>query len=89
MDVLVEKTMTAAQAKRVSLVTASGGVTCNSRVRERLTSACKQRGFDLRLASANLCTDNAAMIAAVATAHLRNGDRSDLGLDVEPNLALA
>lgn len=88
-DVLVEKTISAAREKGVTLVTASGGVTCNSRLRERLASACKQKGLQLLLADSKLCTDNAAMIAAVADAHLSRGKRSELSLDVEPNLALA
>jgi N6-L-threonylcarbamoyladenine synthase len=87
-DVLVEKTIAAARAKNVSLVTASGGVTCNSRLREALATACTRNRLQLLLADSKLCTDNAAMIAAVADAHLRRGARSDLRLDVEPNLAL-
>ncbi|MSR64981.1 MAG: tRNA (adenosine(37)-N6)-threonylcarbamoyltransferase complex transferase subunit TsaD [Verrucomicrobiae bacterium] len=88
-DVLVEKTIAAAREKGVTLVTAAGGVTCNRRLRERLAAACQQKGLHLSLADAKLCTDNAAMIAAVADAHLRRGNRDDLTLDVEPNLALA
>jgi N6-L-threonylcarbamoyladenine synthase len=87
-DVLVEKTIAAARAKNVSLVTASGGVTCNRRLREKLTTTCQQNRLRLLLADAKLCTDNAAMIAAVADAHLQRGARSDLSTDVDPNLGL-
>jgi N6-L-threonylcarbamoyladenine synthase len=58
-------------------------------LREALATACKQRGHQLLLADSKLCTDNAAMIAAVAAAHLRRGTASETSLDVEPNLALA
>lgn len=88
-DVLVEKTIAAAKAKRAGLVTASGGVTCNTRLREHLSSACERARLTLLVAAPHLCTDNAAMIAAVAHAHLERGQRSDLTLDVEPNLRLA
>jgi N6-L-threonylcarbamoyladenine synthase len=37
----------------------------------------------------NLCTDNAAMIAAAAHHHLAAGERSGWNLDVLPNLRLA
>ena len=39
-DVLVTKTIRAARRLRVGCVTASGGVTCNRALRQRLTAAC-------------------------------------------------
>ena len=42
-DVLVTKTIRAARRLRVSCVTASGGVTCNRALRQRLTAACAAR----------------------------------------------
>lgn len=65
-DVLVEKTIRAAERKRVPCVTASGGVTCNRELRRRLESACGRRGLNLRIADPALCTDNAAMIGILA-----------------------
>jgi N6-L-threonylcarbamoyladenine synthase len=65
-DVLVTKTIRAAKRLRVSCVTASGGVTCNSALRQRLTAACERERLSLWLAEKNLCTDNAAMIGILA-----------------------
>jgi N6-L-threonylcarbamoyladenine synthase len=65
-EVLVKKTIRAAQRNGVRCVTASGGVTCNRALRNELQRACEKNGFVLRLAKKNLCTDNAAMIGIVA-----------------------
>ena len=59
MDVLVDKTIRAAEESRVQTVSASGGVSINSRLREKLAAECGSRGAPLILAPARLCTDNA------------------------------
>lgn len=69
-EVLVKKTMRAAKRVGVRCVTASGGVTCNSSLRNELAKACEREGLSLRLADKSLCTDNAAMIGVLAERHL-------------------
>lgn len=83
-DVLVSKLVRAAEEYRVQTVSASGGVSINSRFRARLTGECQRRGYRLLLAPAKLCTDNAAMIAALAY-HKRP---SDFSLEVAPSIGL-
>jgi len=63
-DVLVEKTVRAAEAYNIRHVTLSGGVAANSRLRHRLSECLSQIGSRLFSPSPELCTDNAAMIAA-------------------------
>jgi len=87
-DVLVAKTMAAARQCRRNMVTVSGGVSCNSRLRERFREACAREGLELRLAEPGLCTDNAAMIAFVAAGRLERGEESPLTAEISPNLAL-
>jgi N6-L-threonylcarbamoyladenine synthase len=70
-DVLVKKTVKAANRLGVRCVTASGGVTCNRALRRELAAACKSNGLNLRLAENELCTDNAAMIGILAERKLR------------------
>jgi N6-L-threonylcarbamoyladenine synthase len=65
-EVLVVKTIRAAQREGVRCVTASGGVTCNRVLRRELERACNRSGLTLRLTEKNLCTDNAAMIGILA-----------------------
>jgi len=87
-DVLVTKTIAAAQKHHVDLVTVSGGVSCNQELRRQLGEACRRAGFDLKTAESWLCTDNAAMIAFAALLRLQAGFQSKLTEEVDPNLAL-
>ena len=90
LDVLVKKTVEAAHATGRELVTVSGGVSCNGRLRERFAAACRGAGLELRLAATGLCTDNAAMIAFVAAERLARGEvSSSLTAEIHPNLGLA
>ena len=89
-EVLVVKTIRAAERLGVKYVTASGGVTCNRGLRRDLASACQRAGLTLRLAEKSLCTDNAAMIAVLAERKLRHGVATvDLDIEIDPSWALA
>ena len=88
-DVLVTKTIRAARRLRVGCVTASGGVTCNRALRQRLATACERERLTLLLAEKLLCTDNAAMIGILAERKLRlRGGETSLDADILPNWAL-
>ncbi|MGD0258208.1 MAG: tRNA (adenosine(37)-N6)-threonylcarbamoyltransferase complex transferase subunit TsaD [Verrucomicrobiota bacterium] len=88
-DVLVAKTIRAAQRLRVHCVTASGGVTCNRALRQKLTAACQREGLALLLAEKHLCTDNAAMIGILAERKLaRRAQATSSTADILPNWAL-
>jgi N6-L-threonylcarbamoyladenine synthase len=88
-DVLVEKTVRAARASHQRVVALSGGVSCNSRLREKMRTACAQNRLELLIADPALCTDNAAMIGYVAALKFTLGERSPLTGDIDPNLRLA
>jgi N6-L-threonylcarbamoyladenine synthase len=87
-DVLVQKTIRAAKRSGVNLVTVSGGVSANSRLRTKMTDASAAAGLELKLACPSLSTDNAAMIAFVALERFLLGYRSNLSDDADPNLKL-
>jgi N6-L-threonylcarbamoyladenine synthase len=87
-DVLVAKTLRAAREKNTRCIAVSGGVACNSRLREKLAAACADNRLALRIAPPQLCTDNAAMIAALGARKLQRQRRSDFCLDAAPSLAL-
>ena len=88
-DVLVTKTIHAAKRLRVGCVTASGGVTCNRALRQRLTAACERERLTLLLAERNFCTDNAAMIGILAERKLMlRAEPTTLDADILPNWAL-
>lgn len=89
-DTLVGKVIRAAKRCRVSCVTASGGVTCNSALRRELTRACQQAGLTLRLAAPEFCTDNAAMVGVLAERKwLATKEALDLDADILPRWDLA
>ena len=88
-DVLVRKTIRAARRLHVRYVTASGGVTCNSSLRQQMSKACADAGLELRLAEKSLCTDNAAMIGILAERKLKlRGETTSLDADISPNWTL-
>ena len=87
-DVLVGKTIAAARSAGRDLITVSGGVSCNTRLRERFEIAARANGFRLLCVSPEFSTDNAAMIAFVAMHAARMGACSELTTDIDPNLTL-
>ena len=87
-DVLVVKTLRAAEDKGVTAISVTGGVSANSRLRAVFQETCRQKGFDVFFPQLSLCTDNAAMVAAAGYARLQRGEFSDLRLDVFPNATL-
>ena len=87
-DVLVTKTIAAAQKHRVDLVTISGGVSCNQELRRQMRDASSRKGIEFKSAEPWLCTDNAAMIAFAALLRLQAGFESKLTEEIDPNLAL-
>jgi len=87
-EVLVEKLVRAARHSHETLVTVSGGVSCNSGLRAALTERCRAEGLELLLAEPALCTDNAAMIAFAGVQRFNAGFTSPMDSEVNPNLAL-
>jgi N6-L-threonylcarbamoyladenine synthase len=88
-DVLVEKTLRAAQQWNVKSVLAAGGVAANSSLKNGLAAACAEEGYQFVIPPPVLCTDNAAMIACAGYYHLMDGDVDGLDLDVIATEALA
>jgi N6-L-threonylcarbamoyladenine synthase len=89
-EVLVAKTIRAAERNGVRCVTASGGVSCNRALRKELDRACAKRGFNLRVAEPSLCTDNAAMIGILAERKLLHGvTLTPLDAEIRPGWQLA
>jgi N6-L-threonylcarbamoyladenine synthase len=87
-DVQVAKTVAAARAAEVERVFLCGGVAANSGLRAGLREGCEAAGLSLHVPPLELCTDNAAMVAACATAMLRRGLYAGLDAAPDPNLPL-
>jgi N6-L-threonylcarbamoyladenine synthase len=63
---LVAKLERAFETAEWGAVALGGGVAANALLRERAARLCAERGLRLKLVPAELCTDNAAMIASAA-----------------------
>ncbi|WP_432662734.1 tRNA (adenosine(37)-N6)-threonylcarbamoyltransferase complex transferase subunit TsaD [Wukongibacter baidiensis] len=87
-DVLVDKTITAAKKCEVDKIVIAGGVAANSGLRELLEEEAKKNNFELMVPPISLCTDNAAMIGCAAYYDYINGHHADMYLNAVPNLKL-
>ena len=87
-EVLVAKTLLAAQNCGVDKIVLAGGVAANSRLRSELDRYCKQSKLALYYPPPVLCTDNAAMIACRAYYQHQAGIFADLRLNAIPALKL-
>lgn len=87
-EVLVEKTVRAVNKTGVKNVVVAGGVAANKGLRARLTARAAEAGFSVHFPSLDLCTDNAAMIAAAAFPMYDAGEFHDLDLNAVASLSL-
>ncbi|MBI3470024.1 MAG: tRNA (adenosine(37)-N6)-threonylcarbamoyltransferase complex transferase subunit TsaD [Candidatus Solibacter usitatus] len=81
---LLRRVWRSAEETGARSVIISGGVACNSGLRERARAA-----VPVHFPSLGLSTDNAAMIAAAAFPKYARGEFSDLSLPARANLSLA
>jgi N6-L-threonylcarbamoyladenine synthase len=88
-DVLVEKLVAAAKETGISTVVAGGGVAANSALRTRLLDLAAEGDLRVVVPGIALCTDNAAMVGAVAAYRLAADGPTPLEAPVVPNLRLA
>ena len=86
-DVLVTKTVKAAKKYKVKQVLLAGGVAANKGLRAALEHAFSDMPeVKLIIPPFSLCTDNAAMIAAVGSVLYEKGKRSSYALNANPGL---
>lgn len=89
-EVLVTKAVKAAKEYKVEQVLLAGGVAANKGLRAALTAAFAEiEGIELVIPPLNLCTDNAAMIAAAGSVLYEKGHRAGLALNANPGLEIS
>lgn len=79
-DALVVRTLAASREQGVPRVVLAGGVSANSRLREKMTDEAERKGVRVFLPARVFCTDNAAMVALLGARRLASGVSSGLDL---------
>jgi N6-L-threonylcarbamoyladenine synthase len=87
-EVLVKKTVQAAQHEGLKRIVLSGGVASNQRLRQRMKEEAYQQKVNIYIPSPPFCTDNAAMVGVVGYEYLKRGVRSPLSLNAFSSLPL-
>ena len=88
-DELVQKTIKATLDANFDKIVVAGGVSANTKLREKLNQASKEDNIQCFFPDFEYCTDNAAMIGSAAYYAYKDGiGVADLSLAPKPNLSL-
>ncbi len=86
-DVLLLKAIAACKSSGMDSLLIAGGVAANSRLRALAIQRCERASIRLRIPSAELCTDNGAMVAALGALMVAAGRTpSPLAFDGDSSL---
>lgn len=89
-DVLLSKALDACADYQVPRLLLGGGVVANARVRALAEARCAAAGVALRVPPLSLCTDNGAMIAAIAAQRIQAGfGPSGMGFGADSTLPVS
>ena len=83
-EIITSKVEYALRQEKLASVVAAGGVVANRGLRASLETMGKRRNVDIRIPAIDMCTDNAAMVAALGQAYLLRGIHSSLRLNAAP-----
>ena len=87
-DMLIDKTLKAAEDKGYKKIAVAGGVSANSELRRRMEEECKKRGYTLYYPPLKYCGDNAAMVGAQAIFEYESGNTAGADLNATATLPI-
>lgn len=87
-DVLVKKTISAAERFEVKQICLSGGVACNKTLQQRMVHQAQKKGLIVHYPPPMLASDNGGMIACAGHYYLYSKQVSPLSLSPKPSLNL-
>ena len=87
-DMLIDKTVAAAEKGGYKKITLAGGVSANSELRRRMSEECEKRNIKLYFPPLKYCGDNAAMVGVQAYYEYESGNISDISLNATATLPI-
>ena len=88
-EILLTKTLRAAQRTGIRQIVVGGGVASNRRLRARFAQEATSKKLHVVFPPPTLCVDNGAMVAGQAFPLLQRGRVASLAITIDPNLCLA
>lgn len=87
-DMLIDKTLAAAEKYGYKTLAVAGGVSANSELRQRLSKECKAKGISLYFPELKYCGDNAAMVGVQAFYEFKDGNIGDSSLNAAATMPI-
>ena len=87
-DMLIDKTLKAAEKYGYKTLAVAGGVSANSELRARLSDECKSKGMSLYFPELKYCGDNAAMVGVQAFYEFKDGNIGDSSLNAAATMPI-
>ncbi|MBQ3817188.1 MAG: tRNA (adenosine(37)-N6)-threonylcarbamoyltransferase complex transferase subunit TsaD [Clostridia bacterium] len=87
-DMLIDKTIKAAEEKGYKKVAVAGGVSANSELRSRISEECEKRGIEIHFPKLKYCGDNAAMVGVQAFYEYKNANVASVDLNAMATLPI-
>ena len=87
-DMLIDKTLKAAEKYGYKTLAVAGGVSANSELRARLIDECKAKGITLYFPELKYCGDNAAKVGVQAFYEFKDGNIGDSSLNAAATMPI-